>query len=384
MDLAHLRIALFSGNYNMTVDGANKALNRLVGWLERHGAAVHVYSPTVPDPAFAPQGELVSVPSVPIPGRSEYRIPLLLSGPAKRDLERFAPDIVHVSSPDIVAHRALGWARGRGLATVASVHTLFETYPVYYGLPWLERPIAHLLRNFYRRCDALLAPTEAIRQEYLARGMNADIAIWARGVDRALFTPGRRDMDWRRAQGIADDSLTIGFLGRLVKEKGLEEFARIVALLDERGVAHEVLIVGEGPAQEGFAAQLPNAHFTGFLGGEDLARALASMDVLLNPSITESFGNVTLEALASGVPVIAADSTGASSIVVDGETGFLVPPGNITAYADRIARYAYDQALRQTHGDAGIRRAATYDWDAINQVVADTYLRLIASRRAAG
>src|SRR5438128_9758753 len=123
MDASDLRIALFSGNYNYVRDGANQSLNRLVGYLLRQGVQVRVYSPTVEEPAFAATGDLVSVPAVPIPGRSEYRFPLALPAPVKRDLAEFKPNVVHISSPDIVGHRAVTWARRNTIAVVASVHT---------------------------------------------------------------------------------------------------------------------------------------------------------------------------------------------------------------------------------------------------------------------
>jgi phosphatidylinositol alpha 1,6-mannosyltransferase len=135
MNTADLRIALFSGNYNMVRDGANQALNRLVDYLLRQGAAVRVYSPTVAQPAFPATGDLVRVPSMPFPfGRGEYRFPLALSPRVRRDLAEFAPNVVHVSSPDVSGHRAVTWGRKHGLPVLASVHTRFETYPRYYNL----------------------------------------------------------------------------------------------------------------------------------------------------------------------------------------------------------------------------------------------------------
>jgi hypothetical protein len=128
MNPDQLRIALFSGNYNYVRDGANQALNRLVGYLLRQGAKVRVYSPTVEKPAFEPTGDLVPLPSVPIPGRPEYRIPTGLPLKIRRDLAAFNPNVVHISSPDVSAHRAVSWARARNLPAVAAVHTPFETY----------------------------------------------------------------------------------------------------------------------------------------------------------------------------------------------------------------------------------------------------------------
>jgi glycosyltransferase involved in cell wall biosynthesis len=381
MDVSDLRIALFSGNYNMTVDGANKALNRLVGYLLGQGAAVRVYSPTVDDPDFAPTGDLVSVPSMAIPGRSEYRIPLSFSARVREDIAKFAPNILHISSPDRVSRQAAAWARRRNIPVACSVHTRFETYFRYYNLSFLEPLVVAWLRRLYRRCDALIAPSESFAQVLREQRMNYDIGIWTRGVERNIFRPDRRDAAWRRSWGISDDVPVVAFLGRLVMEKGLDVFADTIDLLRRRGVPHHVVVIGEGPAGDWFESRLPHASFVGFQGGENLARAVASCDMLFNPSVTETFGNVTLEAMACGLPVVAARATGSASIVKHGQTGYLVSPGAITGFADDLERYCRDPALRALHGAAGLAESAAYQWDAINQAVADTYLRLIRQKQ---
>lgn len=380
MDTADLRIALFSGNYNYVRDGANQALNRLVGYLLGQGAQVRVYAPVVEKPAFEPTGDLIGVGAVPIPSRSEYRIPLRIAGKARRDLDAFQPNVVHVSSPDPVAHQAVTWARKRKLPVLASVHTRFETYLRYYNMAWGEPVIEAILRRFYRRCDALVAPSESMAQVLRDQRMNYDVSIWSRGVDREIFHSGRRNLEWRRSHGIADDEVAIGFLGRLVMEKGLDVFSDTIDELRRRGVAHKVLVIGEGPAREWFEARIPGAAFVGFQQGADLGRAVASMDLLFNPSVTETFGNVTLEAMACGLPVVAAAATGSQSLVDDRVSGRLVPPGAVHQFAEALKAYIEDPALRNAHGSAGEARASEFSWDRINQAVADTYLRLIRQK----
>jgi glycosyltransferase involved in cell wall biosynthesis len=384
MQPSDLRIALFSGNYNYVRDGANQALNRLVGFLLRQGAEVRIYSPTTETPAFPPTGEVVSVPAFSIPTREEYRIPRALTRQVRRDLEAFAPNVIHLASPDIVAHRAISWARARGIPAVASVHTRFETYMQYYNLHWLEPVIRAILRRFYRRCDAIVVPAESTASILRAQRMNSDISIWTRGVDRDQFNPERRDMGWRKAHGIPANFMLIAFLGRIVMEKGLDEFADAIDALAARKVAHKVLVIGEGPARGWFEERLPDAVFAGQLVGAELGQALASADVLLNPSITEAFGNVTLEAMACGLPVVAAIATGATNLVRDGETGMLVQPGDPDGYADALPAYARDPALRARHGEAGLAFAKTMDWDQINGAVMKVYQRVIERRARRG
>ncbi len=382
MQNSDLRIALFSGNYNYVRDGANQALNRLAGYLLSQGAAVRVYSPTTAEPAFAATGELVSLPSVAFPGRGEYHLSLGLPARVRHDLASFAPNIVHVSSPDVSSHRGVSWARRRGLPVLASVHTRFETYFRYYNMAWMEPAAEALLRRFYRRCDALVAPSESMAQVLRERRMNYDVGIWSRGVDRDLFHPLRRDLAWRRSLGIADDEIVVGIFSRLVMEKGLDVFSDAIDELRQRGVAHRVLIVGEGPAREWFETRLTNAIFAGFLGGEELARAVASMDVLFFPSVTETFGNVTLEAMACGLPVVAAAATGSESLVDDHATGRLIRPGAVHQFAEAVRAYVEQPDLRARHGAAGEARSLEFSWDRINQTVADTYLRLIRQKAA--
>ncbi|MEY3658607.1 MAG: hypothetical protein RL425_1368 [Pseudomonadota bacterium] len=377
MEPSALRVAIFSGNYNYVRDGANQALNRLVGYLLRCGVQVRIYSPTTDTPDFPPTGDLVSVASIPMPfGRGEYHVARGLTRAAKRDLDRFQPNIVHVSAPDILGHRAISWARARNIPVIASMHTRFETYLRYYGLAFLEPVLLAILRRFYRRCDAVVAPSETIAQLMREQRMSYNIGIWARGIDTNIFNPGQRDLDWRRARGIADDEPVIGFLGRLVMEKGLDVFCEAIDQLRARNVRHTVLVIGEGPARGWFEKRLRNGIFVGFQSGQDLGRAAASMDMLFNPSTTEAFGNVTLETMACGIPVVAAWATGSDHLVTDGVTGSLVTPGGISGFADALQSYCEDADLRKRAGVAGELASRAYDWDIVNQSVLDQYLRL--------
>ena len=258
-----LRIALFSGNYNYVRDGANQALNRLVDYLLRQGAKVRVYSPTVENPAFPATGDLVDIPAIPIPGRSEYRLPIAIPARVRRDLSEFDPNVLHVSSPDIVGHRAVSWARRHKIAAVASVHTRFETYLSYYRLQWLEPEVRAILRRFYHRCEVVMAPAESTAAILRAQRMNRDIVIWGRGVDRQQFNPERRDIEWRRSMRIADDEMVVCFLGRIVMEKGLDVFAEAIHAFATFGLKYRVLVIGDGPARPWFEEQLPDGIFIG-------------------------------------------------------------------------------------------------------------------------
>jgi phosphatidylinositol alpha 1,6-mannosyltransferase len=385
MEVSDLRVALFSGNYNYIRDGANQALNRLVGYLLAQGVAVRVYAPKVKNPAFEATGDLVGVPALQVPTRMEYRLPVILTPGVKKDLHRFRPNLIHVSAPEVLCHAAARFAHKHDLPLVASVHTRFETYPRYYGVAFMEPVVEAILRRFYRKCDAIFAPSDSMAQVLRDQRMNFNVGIWSRGVEREVFTPDARSLDWRRSLGIADEEVTIGFVGRLVMEKGLDVFADTIDQIERRGVRHRVLIVGDGPARDWFEKRLPeNAVFAGFQGGSDLARAVASMDVMLNPSVTETFGNVTLEAMAAGVPVVAADATGSRSLVKQGVTGELVRPGAIHFFADAVERYCRDADARAAAGTAGRAESRAYTWENVNHGMLENYLRVERQRERGG
>jgi len=367
-----MRIALFSGNYNYTLDGANKTLNRLVSHLQNDmGASVRVYSPTSPTPAFAPAGDLVSVPSVRIPFRSDYRLALGLPPAIRRDLEAFEPDLIHLSAPDLLGSAALKMARALRVPVVASLHTLFDTYLDYYGLGFL-RPLARRqLWKFYEACDYVMAPTEAIAEELRARTRSTRVRTWARGVDPDLFHPGRRDEAWRSQHGFDPDRPVIVFLGRIVMEKGLAAFAGAIARLEEAGHAPQVLVIGDGPARAWFAQRLPTAVFSGFLTGEALAAALASGDIFFNPSTTETFGNVNLEAMASGLALVCADAPNTRALLRSGRDALLCRSEQ--DYVDALATLLVDDQERRRLAAEALDRSMAYRWTTILDDVVAVY-----------
>lgn len=380
--LSGRRIALFSGNYNYVRDGANQALNRLVRHLEEvGGATVRVYSPTTGTPAFDPAGTLVSVRSLPFPGRGEYRVALGLPKAIRRDIEAFAPDLVHLSAPDVLGTQALRFAKEElGVPVVASLHTRFETYFDYYGLGAVRRWIERHLKRFYAAADYVLVPTVPLLAEMSRNGADNRVRLWGRGVDRNQFNPGRRSRSWRIARGYSDDDVVPLFFGRLVLEKGTDTFSRVITKVRARGHAVRPLVIGEGPARAQLSRALPNAVFTGHLTGEELAMAIASADILINPSLTEVFGNVVLEAMASGLAVVAADGMSTRNIIAPGRTGILCPGGDVDSFADEVCRLIASPDERRRLGKAAADAASAYSWDAVLDSVIDVYREALAGR----
>jgi glycosyltransferase involved in cell wall biosynthesis len=360
-----MRVALFTGNYNHIADGVSLTLNRAVAYLERHGVAVRVFAPTIARPPLRHAGTLVPVPSIPAPGRPEYRVSLGLPRAARASLRDFAPTLLHVATPDVLGVQARGIALARGVPLVGTYHTHFASYLRYYRLGRLEGAVWRYLRWFYAPFAHVYVPTPSMTVVLREHGMSHNLRLWPRGVDTALFHPARRSLDWRRAIGIADEAVAVAFISRLVAEKGVDVYAAVLARLQACGLPVRGLVVGDGPARAAMQARLPGAVFAGHLEGEALARAYASADVFLFPSDTETFGNVTLEAMASGLPAVCAAATGSDALVSPGETGFLAPPRDAGAFLAHAERLVADPALRRRLGAAARARALAYDWEAV-------------------
>lgn len=383
------RIALFSGNYNYVMDGPVRALNRLVGYLEKaKGVEYRIYAPTSRKNYLPHKGNLVSVPSLAVPGRSEYRIGLGLPKHLRDDMDEFNPDIIHLSAPDWIGHAALKHAKRRGLPVLASFHTRFDTYARYYGGAALEASMTKLMIRFYDQCDMVMPPAESTVDALREQGYTCPLKVWSRGVDRELFHPSRRDMAWRREQGFADDDKVVLFVGRLVLEKGIDFFCDVVDRLRAEDNEFKVLVVGDGPAREHFQKRQPDAVFLGFQGGEELARAYASCDLFFNPSISEAFGNVTLEAMACSRACVCAAAAGSNTLVAHGESGYLLPYGDVAAFTDVIAELLANDQKRDQFGQLGRERSAMHDWETILLKVWDEYVTLhegrMQSRNQAG
>ena len=359
------RIVIFTGAYNHIADGVSLTLNRLVSYLERHGMETLVVAPTIDDPPVNHSGTLVPVPSMPLPGRPEYRFSFGLTSSTRAAVRGFRPSLFHVATPDLLGYQTLRFAERLGIPVVASYHTHFSSYLKYYGFDALEPGMWKYLKNFYDRCHHVYVPSQSMVDVLRSHEITNGIRIWPRGVDTHRFNPSWRSASWRHALGVKGEDVLVSFIGRLVWEKGLGIFADVVEALRQRGVKHRCMVVGDGPALNELRKRLPGGIFTGYLKGRDLSRAYASSDLFLFPSDTETFGNVTLEAMASGLPTVCADATGSRTLVEDARTGRLVPPGDTHGFVDAVRYLIEHTPERRNMGRAAHRRARGYDWDTV-------------------
>ncbi|MEX0719028.1 MAG: glycosyltransferase family 1 protein [Balneolaceae bacterium] len=373
--MKELRVALFTGNYNHIKDGVSLTLNRLVAFLEQQGIPVLIFGPTVKEPALEHNGRMVSLPSIrmPVSGRGEYRVPIGLSSQAEKELEDFDPTLIHIATPDLSGYKALQWARRNRVQVVSSYHTHFTSYFEYYGLTPIEFLAWRYFSWFYNTCTHVYVPSQSMIDELLTHDFKENMKIWARGVNTQLFSPQKKDEEWRKKAGFKKDDIVVTFVSRLVWEKELATFVQSVKQVAVKNKKVKALIVGDGPIKNELQEMMPEAHFTGFLEGEALAKAYASSDVFLFPSHTETFGNVTLEAMSSGLPCLVADATGSKSLVEDGVNGLLAIPENKADFSRKLGDIVSDHKLREKMSAASRRKALHYEWDEINGRLLENY-----------
>ena len=367
------RVLLYSGSYNHITDGVTLTLNRLVAYLESIGIEVLVVAPTSRNPELDHAGTLVSAPSIPAPGRSEYRVGTIITPALRHRMTSFKPDIIHVATPDLLGRWTMRFARRKEIPLVTTYHTDFSSYLKYYNLDFLENWLLGYLRYFYRQCDIVCVPSQSMIDELRGRGIEGNIRIWARGVETDRFSPLHRSVEWRRQMGVADGIPLITYVGRLVQEKNVHLLIETHKRLKQQQIPHKLMIVGEGPERERLQEALQDQIFTGHLNGKDLARAYASSDIFFFPSTTETFGNVVLEAMSSGLPSVCSVATGSSDLVVDGITGFLSPIDQFEIMTEHIAELVIDPVLREAMGRNARFEAEKYRWEIILGKMLDYY-----------
>jgi glycosyltransferase involved in cell wall biosynthesis len=375
-------VAIVSDTYAPEVNGVAVTLARLAAGLRARGHKVSVVHPHRPalDPAGPrPDRWVTRVRGMPLPCYEGLRLGL----PAGRQLRRRwtdeRPDAVYVATEGLLGWSAVGSARRLGIPVYSGFHTNFPGYATHYGLGFLRPVITRYLRAFHRRTRGTVVPTEALRDHLAAAGFS-NLGVLGRGVDGDLFTPARRSAALRRAWGLPEDGLAVLSVGRIAPEKNVGLAVRAYRAMQRCHPRLTFVIVGDGPLRATLQAASPDLRFCGSLTGEPLATHYASADVFLFPSETETFGNVTLEAMASGLAVVAFDYAAARLYIRDGQTGVLVPCGATTTFVERAADLVRSPDALPSLRQRARRHVAAVDWP---NVVARFETLLTGERRLA-
>ncbi len=322
---------------------------------------------------------LYFVPAIRFPLYREYRMPYQTRFDENlvKKLDAFDPDVIHLHSPGPFFARAIiAYARQKGIPIIGTYHTDFDKYLRYYHLSLLRPLLWFLLRGVYNNVDAVTTPSQATAESLIYHGVkNVHVIPW--GTDLKGFNPSYRSAQWRAKILTGEQKKIMLFVGRLTWEKDLKTLAKVWNIL--RGTRNDVVMViaGDGPNRKDLEKLMPKAQFLGRINKEDLAIAYASSDILLFPSSTETFGNVTIEAMASGIVPVVANEGGSKTLVKDGETGFLCRTRDAKDFAQKTQQLLDDENLYARMRSACITYAQDFSWERVYEHIRDIYTSVI-------
>lgn len=375
-----LRVAVVSETWPPEVNGVAATAARVLAELRGRGHALQLLRPrqhpgdtAAQEPGF----DEVLVPGLPVPRYPQLRMGLPSFALLRRLWALQRPDVVHLVTEGPLGWGALRAARSLGLPVVSDFRTNFHVYSRHYGAAWLQRPIAGYLRRFHNRTACTMVPTEALRAELQAQGFE-NLRVVARGVDTRQFDPAHRSDELRRHWGAGPGDLVAVHVGRIAPEKNLETLLAAHAAMRRRDPRLKLVFVGDGPARAAMQQRCPQAHFAGLQRGPALSAHVASADVLLFPSVTETWGNVVPEAMASGLAVVAFDCAAAGQLVRHGHNGLLARVGDEAGFCATAARLAGAPGPARALGAEARAAALQLDWGRIALEVEAEYRRAIA------
>jgi glycosyltransferase involved in cell wall biosynthesis len=375
-----MRITIVTETYFPQVNGVSRTLGELVRFLTENGDQVQLIYPDYGETAV---GEHVhNVRSIAVPFYQEIRLPLPPFGSAHRAIDNFRPDIVHIATEATLGLSILRFALRRRLAVVSSFHTNFDQYSGHYQVGWARGLIWRYLRWFHNQTRETYVPSETTIRALEGLGFERTV-LWKRGVDSALFRPDRAGrLDVRRGLGWAPEDVVIAYVSRIAPEKNVEYLAEALAVVAALRPDVRILFVGDGPTRPILEKRLrPAARFAGYRKGEDLADHYAASNIFAFSSLSETFGNVVLEAMASGLPVVALRAGGVGEIVQSGTTGTLVEPWVPPAhFASALISLVEDPARRRAMGQAARSYALSQSWDAIMGSLRHRYQAVVEER----
>jgi len=355
-----------------------RTFTRLAETLNQQQIDFRIISPCLPTELEPWRGRVIPVPSVGFPLYRYYRVGLPPVLKLEKILNEFKPDLIHVSAPTPISIYGQNYAARHRLPSVAGYHTHFVDYFPYYGLNWAIGLGWNYMKWFHNRSRFTFAPTPGAASELIARGFRG-VQLWPRGIDRQKFSPSRRDENWRHDQGLEKEPLLL-FVGRLVAEKNLSELAEAAQRLRYKGYAFKLGFAGEGPYGKTLREKFPKDLFFGFIKGDELSKVYASSDFFVFPSTTETFGNVVLEAFASGLPVVGAKKGGSADLIQHQRNGLLAKPCDAADLARQIEWILNHPEGAKRLREKALETAEQYNWPAINGQLIARYESLIQNQ----
>lgn len=369
-----IRVAFFAEILVADFDGASRTMFQLFDRIDREKFDFLFICGTGPSDIGG--FECLRLPTVRIPFNKKYNIalPALNAKRIYARLDEFQPDIVHIATPSFMGHFALDYASQKNIPVVTIYHTHFVSYITYYlkYLPFLIAPIERLARKsqnrFYDGCKKVYVPSASIAKELEKMGMLPDkIKIWKRGVDPRLFSVSKKDENYVR-QITGNELPAVLFASRLVWEKNLETLIDIYNLLQKEDFPCNFIVAGDGIAFKECRKRMPGAIFLGELDHQTLSVLYASSSVFVFPSVSETFGNVVLEAMASGLVPVVADGGGSRDFISEGENGYKCEPNDAGEYVGKIKLILENPSLQSRLSANAVLHSQIYNWDELAKV----------------
>jgi glycosyltransferase involved in cell wall biosynthesis len=377
-----LRIAVVTETWPPEVNGVAMTLAKLVQGLSHRNHDVQLIRPRqtkTDSPMSDASLEEVLMRGMPIPRYPELKLGL----PSKKTLVKTwtlrRPDVVHIATEGPLGWSALQAAKVLKLPVTSDFRTNFQSYSKHYGVGWLRKPIVAYLRKFHNATACTMVPTRELMRTLSQNGF-ANLKVVSRGVDTKLFNIAKRDTRLRSSWGATDDTKVLISVGRMAPEKNLDQVLKTYDALKSTGQAFKLVMVGDGPLKEQFQKRYPEIIFPGMLSQTNLAAYYASSDLFIFPSQTETFGNVTLEALASGIPVLAFDCAAARDWVQTGVNGWLIAENNPEGFAAQAVTIFNSKDLLDQITQSTRQQVVHLDWDQIAEQVESVFLDAIRIR----
>jgi len=381
---SHLRVLIFTAAFYVQ-DGVTLTIKRIISYLLSQGGTALVVT-TCPEGAlhFLEGYNTVVVPGTPVPFQAsgfEYMLGLKLDKETEHQIKSFRPNVAHITVPDFVGLDGIRFCQGNSIPYLATWHSNYVEYlKFYFGLQcWLGPVLQRFFLGFYSHIPVVYVPTPFIKDKCTSNGYSTvtKLRIWGRGVDMDLFSPNKDVQKFKRHHQIPENVLIVMWVGRIVQEKSPHLWFECVKRLKDEGIPYCGVIIGKG-SHEKLLSSLPNTIFIGWLEGEELATAYAASDVFLFPSSVETFGNVTLEALSSGLPCIV-ESGCSGHLVSDGVNGFTCKAGDIESFYGALRKIATDPALRLQLSRNARNSAQQYERTKVMQEMLDNYKDIIST-----
>jgi glycosyltransferase involved in cell wall biosynthesis len=357
-----IKVAYFAGTMRPGHDGVTRVLYRLIDGLKDRGIKNIFFSPIIPSEEEQTT-TMFEVPSFTFPLYKDYRVSIPGLKHFEQELMEFKPDILHINSPCSLGYAAIKYGQKFQIPVVATYHTHFASYAKYYKVKALENFSWNYFRNLYNKCERVYVPSQPIMQELNEHGLNT-IEFLPHGVDTNAFNPKFKSDNWKKKLNL-EGKITLLFAGRLVWEKDLLTLAKTYKILTTKHNNIAFVLAGDGPIRKELEEMMPGAVFLGNLSGTELSTAYASSDIFVFPSTTETFGNVIVEAMASGIPPVCVREGGAYGLIEDGINGLIAEPHNPADLADKIEFLLNQPALREKIALNAFTFSQTQSWDEI-------------------